>query len=120
MSTPQEIALERCVRDAKGLSALPGIHWDDIVWVLQDNDSTVSERSHKSQSKSLWFTKLMAKGKLSNANSEARGVALWLDQNPGKVPALPGYDHHDVLTGSVMARILEFASSTGVKKLVTN
>ena len=63
MSTPQEIALERYVREAKGLSALPGIRWDDMVWVLQANDSTVSQRSHKSQSKSLWFTKLMPKGK---------------------------------------------------------
>jgi hypothetical protein len=69
MSTREEIALERYVREAKGLSALPGIRWDDMVWVLQDNDSAVSQRSHKSQSKSLWFTKLMAKGKLSNANS---------------------------------------------------
>jgi hypothetical protein len=69
MSTREENALERYVREAKGLSALPGIRWDDMVWVLQDNDSAVSQRSHKSQSKSLWFTKLMAKGKLSNANS---------------------------------------------------
>jgi hypothetical protein len=69
MSTPEEIALERYVREAKGLSALPGIRWNDMVWVLQANDSTVSQRSHKSQSKSLWFTKLMPKGKLSNANS---------------------------------------------------
>ena len=61
MSTPQEIALERY--------ALPGIRWDDMVWVLQDDDSTVSQRLHKSQSKSLWFTKLMPKRKLSNANS---------------------------------------------------
>ena len=84
MSTPQEIALERYVGEAKGLSALPGIRWDDMVWVLQDNDSTVLQRSHKSQSKSLWFTKLMPKSKLSNANSVpltapfAEAVKAWI------------------------------------------
>jgi hypothetical protein len=63
---------------------LPGIRWDDMVWVLQDNYSTVSQRSHKSQSKSLRFTKLMPKGKLSNSNSIpltapfAEAVKAWI------------------------------------------
>jgi hypothetical protein len=106
MSTPQERALERYVREAKGLSALPGIRWDDMVLVLQANDSTVSQRSHKSQSKSLWFTKLMPKGKLSNANSIpltppfADAVKAWIrhrasDRNlqcSGLISAIAGLD----------------------------
>jgi hypothetical protein len=42
--------------------------------------------------------------------NEARGVALWLEEHPGKVPALPGYADSDVLIGGVLARPLGFSA----------
>jgi hypothetical protein len=49
--------------------------------------------------------------------SEARRVALWLEENPGRVPALLGYDDNHVLIGAVIGRILGFSASTPVKNL---